>query len=130
MQPGESYPPKSWPITCFEDARDLREPPPDEDDVLVSVESENNSNEVCTFRAVVMHQYRTTSGDLCIDVEEGTFDQRLSLQRGVRFIHEFGKGPLSTAPQTPVMRSAAFIVDGVVEMWEDPSDGEDPWWSL
>ena len=57
MQPGESYPPKSWPITCFEDARDLREPPPDEDDVLVSVESENNSNEVCTFRAVVMHQH-------------------------------------------------------------------------
>ena len=74
------------------------------------------------FRAVVMHQYRDACDELLIDIEEGMFNQKLQLQRGVIFRHEFGREPLASASQTPLRRSVSVYVDGSVIL-----DEEDPW---
>ena len=57
-----------------------------------------------------------------IDIEEGMFNQKLQLQRGVIFRHEFGRESLATASRTPLRRSVSFVVDEDVIL-----DQEDPW---
>ena len=121
MYAGVSYPPKSWKISVYQDSndRDAQGNNFAEEDVLVSLEAENNSHEPSEFRAVVMHQFRENS-QLIIECREGVFNQKLILQRGVIFSYMFGCQPLANAPQTAFDRAVLFVVDGQELLEEKP----------
>ena len=116
-----SYPPRKWPIFVYQDANDCDAQGNNfaDDDVLVSLEAENDSHVPGEFRAAVMHQF-CDSGEIIIEFREGVFNQSLCLQRGVIFEYTFGHVPLATASQTALNRSILFVIDGEVILTEQP----------
>ena len=121
MCAGVSYPPKTWPISVYQDSNhcDAQGNNFAKDDVLVSLEAENDSSQPGQFRAVVMHQ-SCDNGEIIIEFRDGVFDQSLCLQRGVIFSYTFGHVPLATASQTALNRSVSFVIDGKVRLTEEP----------
>ena len=122
LRRGGSYPPRAWSFFSHSDKGDGEE--------FMAVESARDLPEDGqTMRAVVMHK-RWVHGRLYIEVEDGSFDRDLRLQRGVRTNYLFnasysGGGVFPTVSDIPIDCSVEFVVDGDDEVLE-PEDA----WSL
>ena len=53
-------------------------------------------------------------------LEEGVFNQKLQLQRGVLFRHEFGREPLHSASRAANDRGVSFVLDGETVLEAEP----------